>query len=191
MSAKNQLKVNSSQNFILTGFNSIQVGIYFLISAFVLKSLLDGFLSDTSMLGMMSIEIIEGVGLGLVVFIFVFSGLAVFFSNRRRLKKSGVRVWNKKTSVHLITYIVWCVAAVLLMIYQKADGYSMYLAISFLFFVGGILITLNTQKKKPLYLLAAISLALAVLSYFIPSYWYSALLIMGIAFVVYGIMIRE
>jgi hypothetical protein len=182
---------NTSQNFVLKGSNSIQVGIYFLISAFLLKSLLDGFLSDTSMLGMMSIQIIEGVGLGLVLFLFVFSGLAVFFSNRRRLKKSGYKIWNKKTSSHLLLYVVISIAGIAVMLYQKWEGYSMYLAITFLLFVGALLMVLNTQKKRPLYLLTGISLALAVLSYFIPSYWYSSLLIMGAAFIVYGIMIRE
>ena len=143
------------------------------------------------MLGMMSIEIIEVVGLALLLFVFAFSGSAVFFSNRRRLKKAGHGMWNKKTSRQLLFYILWSVLAILFMIYQKYGGYSMYLAISFLIFVGGALILLNTQRKKPLYLLAGISLALAAISYFIPSYWYSSLLIMGISFVVYGIMIKK
>ena len=161
------------------------------MSAFLLKSLLDGFLSDTSMLGMMSIEIIENVGVALAVFTFVFSGVAVFFSNKRRLKKSGYRLWNKKTSRQLLFYLLGSIVAIALMIYLKSIGYSVYLGISFLLFVAGILIVQNTQKKKPLYLLAFVSLGLAALSYFIPSYWYSSLLIMGAAFIVYGIMIRE
>jgi threonine/homoserine efflux transporter RhtA len=188
---KQTLQTNTAQNFILRGFNSIQVGIYLLISAFLLKSLLDGFLSDVSMLGMMSIEIIETVGFALVLFVFVFSGIAVFFSSRRRLKKSGFKLWNKKTWTHLAIYVLWCVTGIALLFYQKADGYSMYLAISFLFMLGLTLALLNSQRKKPLYLLAVMSIGLAVISYLIPSYWYSSLLIMGGAFIVYGIMIRK
>lgn len=188
---KKTLLESNAQNFILKGFNSVQVGVYFLIAAFLLKSLLDGFLSDVSMLGMMSIEIIESVGLFLVIFLILFSGLAIFFSSRRQARKSGVRIWNKKSVKQLVFFYLLAIVSIFVMLFTKANGYSMYLGVFFLFFVGFILASLNTKKKKPLYLLAAISIGLAALSYFIPTYWYSSLLILGIAFVVYGIMIRK
>ena len=188
---KRTLRENETQNFALRGFNSVQVGIYFLLAAFIIKSLLDGFLSDVSMLGMMSIQIIEGVGLYLVIFFVILSGLAVFFSSRRRMRKSGYKIWNKKSVRQLVSYYVSAIAAIIILMSIKSSGYSMYLGVSFLFLLGSILVSINTEKKKPLYLLAAVSLGLAALSYFIPTYWYSSLLIMGISFVVYGIMIRK
>ena len=61
MAKSKNLQPNTNVNFILKGVNSIQIGIYFLLFAYFTKSLVDGFLSDSSMLGMMSIEIIESI----------------------------------------------------------------------------------------------------------------------------------
>ena len=62
MGKSKNLQANNSQNFILKGLNSIQVGLYFLLSVYILKSLLEAFLSDESFLAMMSIQIIENIG---------------------------------------------------------------------------------------------------------------------------------
>ena len=182
---------NHSQNFVLRGFNSIQIGIYLLLFVFILKSLLDGFLSDVSMLGMMSVEIIELVALLLIVLFILLSGLAVLFSNRRRTRRAGHKLMNKKTFRQFAFYMGWTLPAFLILYTIANGGHSMFSGVSFLFLLGVILIGLNTSKKKPLYLLASLSIGLALISFLIPSYWYSSLLILGGAFIVYGIMIRK
>ena len=188
---KQSTSETASHNLILKGFNSIQTGLYLILFAYILKNMIDGFLSDTSMLGMMSIEIIEGAGLTFLVLFFLLSGFAIFFSSRRSAKKSGVKMWNKSTRMQMINFALLCVAAVAFLFFQKNFGYSSYLGISFLFYLGAILIILNAQKRKPLYLLALISLVLALISYLIPTYWYPSINIMGMGFVVYGIMIKK
>ena len=139
----------------------------------------------------MSIEIIENAGLLFIVLLILLSGLAVFFSNRRRLRKSGEKIWNKATKKELLTYYVLSILGFVLLFAQKNSSFAIYLSPALLLYFGLILIGLNNQKKKPMYLMAGISIVLAVLSFLIPTYWYSSLLIVGAAFIVYGIMIKK
>lgn len=182
---------NNQQNFILRGFNSIQIGLYFILFTFLFKSLFDGFLSDVSLLGMMSIEIIEIAAIAFITLLISLSGLAVFFSSRRLAKRSGYKLMNKKTFRQFAFYLGWTLPAFLILYTTANAGHSMYVGVAFLFLLGTILIVLNSGKKKPLYLLGVISLVLAIISYIIPTYWYSSLMIMGGAFFVYGVMIRK
>jgi hypothetical protein len=191
MGKNRTLTINDTQNFILKGSNSIQIGIYLLLFVFILKSLLDGFLSDVSMLGMMSIEIIELAAFIFISLFILLSGLAVLFSNRRRTRRAGYKLMNKKTFRQFAFYLGWTLPAFLIIYSIANGGYSMFAGVSFLFLLGTILIGLNSSKKKALYILSGLSIGLAVISYLIPSYWYSSILIMGGAFIVYGIMIRK
>ena len=191
MGRTRNLQSNTSQNFILRGFNSIQIGLYLLLFAYVLKSLLDGFLSDVSLLGMMSIEVIETVGLSVLTLFILLSGLAVFFSNRRRFRKLGEKVWNKDSKSKMMEYYVLSILGFVLLFALKNSSFSMYLPTAFLAYLALMLVGLNRKRKKPLILLASISLLLGILSFLIPSYWYSSFLIVGIGFVLYGIMIRK
>ncbi len=191
MHKNKNLNVNSSQNFILRGLNSIQIGLYFLLGAFLLKSLLQGFLSDTSMLGMMSIEIIEVVGLSVTILLFLFSALAIFFSSRRYARKADYKVWNKASKTQLWRYLSFALIGIVLLKMSVQFGYVGYLAPLILILLGLILLLLNSKKKKPYYLLSLISIFLGILVFLIPSYWYSALLIVGASFLVYGIVVRR
>lgn len=182
---------NTSQNFILRGFNSIQVGLYLILFTFIFKSLFDGFLSDVSMLGMMSIEIIELMATVFIVLFIMLSGFAIFFSSRRLARKSGYKLMNKKTFRQFAFYVSTSFPAFIVLYFLASGGYSMYIGIAMLLFFGLILLGLNSQKKKPMFLLAGLSLLLAIISFLIPTYWYSSLMIMGGAFIVYGIMIKK
>lgn len=191
MSKSKNLQTNDAQNFILKGLNSIQIGLYFLLSVYVLKSLLDAFLSDESFLAMMSIQIIENIGVSLAVFIFLFSALAVFFSSRRRTRKMGFKVWNSESKKHFWIYSIFTIIGIVILSFVKILGYTVYLAPLFLLFSGSLLALLNTKKEKPYYLLAGINVLLAVLVFIIPSYWYSAILIVGISFLAYGVVVKK
>lgn len=188
---KQSVVTNTSQNFILRGFNSIQIGIYLILFTFLFKSLFDGFLSDISMIGMVSIEIIEIAAIVFISLLISLSGFAVFFSSRRLARRSDYKLMNKRTFRQFAFYLGWTFPAFLILYVIVNGGYSMYAGVSFLLLLGTILLVLNSSKKKPLYLLAGMSIALALISYLIPTYWYSSLMIMGGAFIVYGIMIRK
>ena len=98
MSNNQHLNPNNSRNFTLFGHNSILIGTYLLLFVYALRSMLDGFLLETSMLGMMSIEIIELTGLSFTILFAILSGTAVFFSCRRNCRKNHIKVWNTPTS---------------------------------------------------------------------------------------------
>ncbi len=191
MGKNRTLTNNDTQNFILKGSNSIQIGIYLLLFVFILKSLLDGFLSDVSMLGMMSIEIIESVGFSLIVLLILLSATALFFSSRRTMRKAGFKLWNKISRKQFIIYFVASFALLFGLSFLKSLGFSNFLGPLFLLSFGIILLISNAKRKKTHLLLSGISAILAVLVFLIPSYWYSAILILGAALIVYGIMIRK
>ena len=94
MATDKNLTENTTQNFILKGFNSIQIGLYILLASYVVNASILGFIADSNPLGMLSIEIIETVCLFMIVPVGFFSMLAVFFSSRRASRKAGDMVWN-------------------------------------------------------------------------------------------------
>ena len=102
MPKNKNLQPNSEVNFILKGVNSIQIGIYFLLFAYLTKQILSGFISDSSMLGMMSIEIVEVMLISLGIFFVIFSYFALFFSSRRTCRKSFYSRALEVTSLHWV-----------------------------------------------------------------------------------------
>ena len=97
MSEFNKNHDNLSINFILKGFTSILIGVYFLVAAYLIKFILDGFLIDGNPMGMMSAEIIEILIIVITFFLFLFSSLALFFKGRRTAKKNHYKLWSEKT----------------------------------------------------------------------------------------------
>ena len=191
MGKNRNLKHNSSQNFILKGLNSIQVGLYILLGSYLIKSSLQNFLSDDNPMMMMSIEIIEVICITIVVFVFFFSSFAIFFSNRRNARKSGFKVWNENSKKHFWIYFISMFIGIILLEVLYTMGFISYLATSFFLYFGLALLILNAKKKKPYYLISGICILLSLLVFLIPTYWYSALLIVGTSFLVYGITVRK
>tara|TARA_R110002073_G_scaffold293194_2_gene458772 strand:- start:51975 stop:52550 length:576 start_codon:yes stop_codon:yes gene_type:complete len=191
MGKNRNLKHNSSQNFILKGLNSIQVGLYILLGSYLLKSSLQNFLSDSNPMMMMSIEIIEIICLVIVAFVLLFSSLAIFFSSRRNTRKFGFKVWNEKSKKHFQTFLLLMLPGLFFLMMIKNQGYITYTTPFFLIYLGGAMALFNQKKKKEYYLLAAISVLLSALVFLIPTYWYSALLILGVGFLVYGSVVRK
>mgnify|MGYP001193881631 CR=1 FL=1 len=186
---KNLLQ-NTSQNFNLKGFNSIQISLYILLGSYIVNSSILGFVAEENPMGMLSIEIIENICLFMIILVGIFSMLAVFFSSRRATRKAGEMVWNMASKKQFWSYIVALLLGVVLLTLVKNTGIN-FTTPFFLLYLGLVLAILNSQRKKEYYLLTAISLLLAIIVYIIPSYWYSSLLIIGGAFFVYGIVIRK
>ena len=96
----------SSSSFSLKGFTAIQIGMYFLLAAYLIKNILDGFLIDDNPMGMMSAQIIEITIISILIFVFLFSSLALFFSAKRRSKKLELSLWNPVSKYNLWRYLV-------------------------------------------------------------------------------------
>ena len=73
MASSKNLTTNTAQNFILRGFNSIQIGLYMLLGVYVINAAILGFIADSNPLGMLSIEIIESICMFMVVLVGFFS----------------------------------------------------------------------------------------------------------------------
>ena len=191
MSSNQHLNPNNSRNFTLFGHNSILIGTYLLLFVYALRSMLDGFLLETSMLGMMSIEIIELTGLSFTILFAILSGTAVFFSCRRNCRKNHIKVWNTPTKRQAMLYLTCTMIFIVAMLLSSSLGLSHFLSPIFLSAIGIILLVLNKKRTQAPWLMTVLALALAMLTIFIPMYWYSALLILGIAFVVYGMTVKK
>lgn len=182
---------NFQQNFSLKGYSSIQIGLYFLLAAFVIKKMLEGFLIDDHPVGMMSAQIIEFLILVIIFFTLIFSSLALFFKGRRKAKKLDYKLWNSKTKTIFWKYISSFSIIFLALILLINEGYMDYLTPVFLILYALTLMLLKIKKSKNLYVLSGVSILLAIICFLIPNYWYSSIFILGIAHITYGIAVKS
>ena len=119
MATDKNLTVNTTQNFILKGFNSIQIGLYILLASYVINDSILGFVAEENPMGMLSVEIIETICLFMIVLVGFFSMLAVFFSSRRASRKAGEMVWNAASKKQFLSYFVSFVLGVFLLVFVK------------------------------------------------------------------------
>ena len=190
MASSKNLTTNNTQNFILKGFNSIQIGLYMLLSVYVINAAILGFIADSNPLGMLSIEIIESICMFMLVLVGFFSMFAVFFSSRRAARKSGMAVWNTASKKQVGLYVFAMVLGIFLLSLAKNMAVN-YATPFFLGYLGLFMALVNSQRKKIYDLLVVVSFLLAVVVFVIPTYWYSSLLILGASFFVYGIANRK
>ena len=190
MAADKNLTTNTTQNFILKGFNSIQIGLYMLLGVYIINAAILGFIADSNPLGMLSIEIIESICMFMVVLVAFFSMVAVFFSSRRAARKSGMAVWNTASKKQVGLYVFATVLGIFLLSLAKNMAVN-YATPFFLGYLGLFMALVNSQRKKIYDLLVAVCFLLAVVVVVIPTYWYSSLLILGAGFFVYGITNRK
>ena len=190
MASSKNLTTNTAQNFILKGFNSIQIGLYMLLGVYVINAAILGFIADSNPLGMLSIEIIESICMFMVVLVSFFSMFAVFFSSRRAARKAGVAVWNAASKKQFGLYALAVILGMFLLSLAKNTAVN-YATPFFLGYVGLLMALFNAQRKKAYDLLVALCLVLAVVVVVIPTYWYSSVLILGGSFFVYGITNRK
>ncbi|WP_288955388.1 hypothetical protein [uncultured Polaribacter sp.] len=181
---------NFQINFSLKGFTSILIGVYFLLGSYVIKTLLDGFLIDDNPAGMMSVEIIEFLVIGIALFVFLFSSLALFFAGRRNSKRFQYKLWNGKTIAAFFKYFIGFVIMLIVLVIIKNQGFIDYLTPTFLVLYGILLFVFKNKERKQLLVLSGLCLLLALMCILIPSYWYSSLSILGVAHITYGVVVK-
>lgn len=191
MSEFNNNHDNLSINFILKGFTGILIGVYFLVAAYSIKFILDGFLIDGNVMGIMSVEIIEILIITIVCFVFLLSSLTFFFKGKRVAKKFHCKLWNAKTKTTFWKYFIGNLLLFCLLLFLLNKGFVYYITPSFLIFYGFLLFILKNKKRKDVLILSLISILLGVLCILIPMYWYSSLCILGIAHISFGIVAKK
>ena len=179
---------NFQVNFSLKGIASIQIGIYFMITAYLIKTILDGFLVDDNTMGMLSAEIIEVLLISITIFTFIFSSFGLYFKGRRASKVFQHKLWNAKTKtafwIYILTFAVMLSTAILLM----QMGFIDYITPVFLIIYASLLLIFKNKERKNLLIISGICLLLAVVCFLIPTYWYSSLFILGVAHITYGVV---
>jgi hypothetical protein len=184
MNTNDNLKVNLS----LKGFSSIQVGLYFVIAAYLIEAILKGFLIDDNTMGMLSAEIIEIFVLVIAILTFLFSSFAIYFKSRRVSKKLGNPLWNPKTKTAIGIYIFSFMVIFSILIFLMNQGFIDYIVPVFLILYAIVIFILRDQEDKGSLLISGICLLLATLCFLIPTYWYSSLVILGLTHITFGVL---
>jgi hypothetical protein len=182
---------NFQLNFSLKGYSSIQIGLYFLLAAFSIKKLLEGFLIDDSPIGMLSAEIIEILVLSIIFFTIVLSALALFFKGRRKARRQKYNLWNTKTKKKSHAFLTSFIIIFSVLIVLTTQDFADYIAPTFLFLYGISLLFLKSKKSKNLFVLSGISLLLTMICILVPNYWYSSIYILGIAHIAHGLVVKN
>ncbi|MDC0177057.1 hypothetical protein OAJ14_02745 [Polaribacter sp.] len=179
---------NFQINFSLKGFSSVLVGTYFFITGYLIKTILEEFVTNDSPLGMLSTEIIEVFIITLIFCGVLFSSLALFFSGKRNAKKKQYPLWNQKTKTTFQKYILFVIVAFSSLILLLNLGFVEYLTPTFLIIYASMLFTFKNKARKNLLILAGLNVFLALICLLIPSYWFASFSILGIAHITYGVV---
>ena len=177
-------------NFSLKGLTSILIGLYFFIAGSLINFILEGVLVDNNPMGVLSPQIIEIIILTLIIIVFLCASLALFFGAKRTAKKFEYRLWNRETKIAFGKYIFEIIAIFSVLMILKNLGFISYLTPVFLLLYGVVLAVSMNKQRKNLLVLSGISVLLAVICLFIPSYWHASLSILGIAHIAYGVAVR-
>ncbi len=177
----------TSPNFVLKGFTSAQVGLYFVIAAFLIKKTIGNFLVDDTFMMFMSVQLIEFFVVGILFLLFLFSSLAIFYSNRRSARKLQQKIWNPVSKKRFWIFLTHVIISLSILILLYSNGLYNYVGPIGLILYAFLLTALSTFNKVYL-LFAFVAILLAVMSFIIPSYWYSSMLLLGVAHFAYGVV---
>lgn len=181
---------NTSQlNFSLAGFTSIQIGIYILLAAFAIETLLLDFL-DADTLGLSSETNLVIAIATITFFALLFSFFALFFRGKRNAKEEQLQLWNQKSvaTFWIILIAFLSIYGLLFLVYNQ--NFEDYITPTFLIFYGLLLFVFHQKERKNLLIISGICLFLAIICFMIPTYWYSSLVILGLAHITYGVVVK-
>jgi len=179
----------SPLNFSLVGFTSIQIGVYILLAAFAIETLLVNF-SDTDTLGLSS-EINLVIAISTITFFTVlFSFFALFFKGKRNAKEQKLQLWNQKSVTTFWIIFIAFLSIFGILIFAYNQGFEDLITPVFLIFYGFLLFGFHKKERKNLLIISGICLFLSIICFLIPMYWYSSLLILGVAHITYGFVNR-
>lgn len=181
-------KPQKSSIFFLQGFTSIQIGLYFLLTSYLIKIILEGFLTDDNPVGMFSPEILEYVITSICILFFLFSSLALYFSAKRRAKKQETRLLNGISKIIVRKYLAVFFLLFMGLIFLLKQGLVDVITPVFLLLYGFILWLFNPKRIHKIMIISGICWLLTVICFLIPNYWFASLSILGIVHLTYGIV---
>jgi hypothetical protein len=191
MNKNNTLQDNFSSFFILKGVTAILIGIYIYGGAYIIKALLDGILIEDNPIGFMSAENIELLSIGIAFLVLLFSLITHYISGKNSAKKTQQKLWNTATKKNAKVFVLGTLLIFSILIVLKNFGFINYITPTLLILYGILLFLLKNKARKDLLVLIALCILLGTLCFLIPSYWYSALIIISIVHVTYGVMVKK
>ncbi|MFT5213655.1 MAG: hypothetical protein ACI9JT_001881 [Polaribacter sp.] len=190
MTNNKHLHDNFEVNFSLKGFTSILIGVYFFLLSYAYKYILESFLIDDNTLGMLSPQIIEIIFISLAAIFVLFSSLALFFSAKRITKSFKTLLWNGKTKVAFLKYLVGIIVIFAVLITLMSLGFIDFMTPTFLIMYAFFLLVFKNKARNNILILSGLSILLGIYCFIIPSYWYSSFTILAIAHATYGVVER-
>ncbi len=139
----------------------------------------------------MSIENIELLSIGIAFLVVLFSLITHYISGKNSAKKTQQELWNTATKKNAKTLVIGMLLIFSILIVLKSFGFINYITPTLLILYGILLFLLKNKARKDLLVLIALCILLGTLCFLIPSYWYSALIIISIVHVTYGVMVKK
>jgi hypothetical protein len=190
--AKNRnLIKNTNFNFALKGRPSIFIGFYILMGAFLIKTTIEGFSTDGSPFGFLTVNFLEGFIVIITVLVVLFSMLALFFGNRRNQRKIGNKIWNRNSKKSIFLLIVLLTLLYFIEFYFLRIGEEQFLIPAFLIGYGCILMILNFSKSTALYYFSMICILLGIIALYTNGMNFYLLMSLGVAHLFYGFFTRK
>lgn len=178
---------NTSYNFKLYGRPSIFIGIYILIATLLIKETINGFSTDGSPFGFLTVNFFEGFIFIITLLVFLFSLLAIFFGSRRYTRRIGNKVWNSNSKKSIWILLGLIAITYITLFYLLRIGEETFIIPAFLISYGFILLLLNFSKSKEVYYLVMACFILGLLALLYPSYGFNSLFILGVGHLVFGL----
>ncbi len=182
---------NLQINFRLQGIASILIGAFIFGVSYGIRTIIADFLVDDSTAGMLSVEILELLGIAILFLLFLSASLTLFFTGKKAAKKINYQLWNKASKNALRKYLLivsFIFGGILILFYA---GFVNYVTPFFLISYSALLFIFKNKARKNLLILCGICLLFATMCLLIPSYWYSSLTVLAIAHVTYGVVTKE
>jgi len=180
-----------STPFLLKGRTCILIGGYFIIGAFAIDTLLSEFLVDNSPIMFLSPQIVE-ILIELILFLFtIFSSGSLYIKEKKIAKIEKTKIWNKSRKKVLLKYSISLLFMSFVLLYLTHEQSLELITPVFLGMYGGLLLLFKTTWTINNIVLISVAFLLSFLTFIIPSYWISALYILGIAHFIYGIINKD
>ena len=189
--AKNRnLIKNTSYNFKLRSRPSFFIGTYIILCTFLIKTTLNGFITDSSPFGFLTVNYLEGLIFIITFFGVLLSLFALFFGNRKYQRKIGNKVWNKNSKKMMWLLLALTTALYEVEFYLLRSGEEAFIIPTFIIGYGLTFLILNFSRIISLYQFSIICFLIGFIPLFIDDFGFYTLFILGIAHYVFAFLNR-
>ena len=170
---------------------SFFIGTYIILASLLINTIISGFTTEASPFGFLTVNYLELFIFSITLLGTIFSLLALFFGNRKYLRKIGYKVWNKNSKK-----MMWLLLSIITLIYiiefyLLRIGQEIFIIPTFIISYGIILLFLNHSKIVLLYLLSMVCFLIGFIPLFVDDFGFYTLIIFGIAHYTFAFLKRE